>query len=282
MASDDTTVDNEEKRAIADFYSRVVTSYDRVGPAVFARFGEGVVAVAGIPVGARVLDVGAGRGASLFPAAAAVGASGRVEGIDIAPAMVAETSQAIAAAGIANAGMQRMDGEHLAFADSSFDYVLCSFTYFFFSHLDRAFGQFYRVLSPGGMLLLTTRGAADERWSWYERNLVLTYQAHGLPLPALGGVGHRDRGELRELLARAGFADLREAPLEVEAVYADAEEWWAAKWTHGARRLLEMMPPELLRSFVAEVNERLPTMRQDDGFHEWWRIVCLLGTRSQP
>jgi SAM-dependent methyltransferase len=153
--------------------------------------------------------------------------------------------------------------------------------YFFFLHLDLAIEQFYQVLRPGGTLLLTTRGEADARWSWYERSLVSTYETNGVPLPVLGGVGHRDSGELHELLAWAGFTDLREVPLEVEAVYADAEEWWAAKWTHGARRRLEMLPPALMRTFVAEVNERLPTLWQADRFHEWWRTICLLGTRPQ-
>ena len=83
MARDD-TADDAEKQAIADFYSRVATSYDRVGPAVFDRFGEGVVKVAGVHAGARVLDVGAGRGASLFPASGVVGVSGRVEGFHVA------------------------------------------------------------------------------------------------------------------------------------------------------------------------------------------------------
>jgi hypothetical protein len=44
---------------------------------------------------------------------------------------------------------------------------------------------------------------------------------------------------------------------EVEAVYADADEWWAAKWTHGARRPLEGMPTGMLQAFVTEVDARL-------------------------
>jgi O-methyltransferase/aklanonic acid methyltransferase len=246
---------------------------------VFTRFGERVVQAAGIHEGAHVLDAGAGRGASLFPAAAAVGATGQVVGIDLAHSMVEETSRAIAAAGLTTARIQLMDAEDLQFADMSFDYVLCSFAYFFFPHLERALAEFFRVLRPGGTLLLTTRGPQDERWSWYERRLVAIYEEHGLPLPLLGGGGHRHLGELHTLVEHAGFTALHDTPEEVEAVYANADEWWAAKWTHGARRLLEQMPPDILPSFVTEVSEQLVSLRQADGFHEWWRIVCMSGTR---
>jgi ubiquinone/menaquinone biosynthesis C-methylase UbiE len=279
MATNEAEAEALHKRAIAGLYNRVAASYDAVGPAVFARFGERTVAVAGIRAGDQVLDVAAGRGANLFPAAAAVGETGRVVGIDIAEAMVEETAHAIDERGLTNAAMLRMDAEELTFADASFDAVLCSFAYYFFPHLDRALSHFFRVLRPGGTLLLTAQGEADERWRWYEELLATTYERHSLPWPPTTGGGHRSLGELKKLLATAGFGGLRQVPVEVEAVYADEEEWWAAKWTHGARRPLEDMPPEVLREFVAEVSGRLGALREADGFHERWRIVCVLASR---
>lgn len=268
-----------QKREIADLYSRVAASYDAVGPAVFARFGEQVVAAAGIAEGARVLDVGAGRGASLFPAAAAAGETGAVVGIDIAAAMVEETGRAIRERNVTNASMLRMDAEGLAFADASFDCVLCSFAYFFFPHLERALAEFSRVLRPGGTLLLTAHGGTDERWQWYEALLTATYARHNLPFPRPVGGGHRDFDELHELLTRVGFSGIQRIPIEVEAIDTDTAEWWAAKWTHGARRPLESMSPGVLREFVAEVNARLESLREAEGFHERWRIVCMRGMK---
>ncbi len=290
MANDEQTGETDDaatrqKREIAGFYSRVASRYDAVGPAVFARLGELVVALAGIPAGiregAQVLDVAAGRGANLFPAARAVGPTGRVIGIDIAPAMVEETTRALAERGLANAAMLRMDAEELTFADESFDVVLCSFAYFFFPHLERALAQFYRVLRPGGTLLLTAHGGTDERWQWYEDLLIAFYARHNLAWPLPVGGGHRPLGELRTMLIQVGFASVRVVPEAVEAVYADAEEWWAAKWTHGARRPLEAMPPNLLQAFVAEVNDHLAPLRLADGFHERWRVHCALGTKRE-
>lgn len=48
-------------------------------------FGLKLVERAGIPPGARVLDVGCGTGSSLFPVAGAVGAEGYAVGVDICP-----------------------------------------------------------------------------------------------------------------------------------------------------------------------------------------------------
>lgn len=271
QASDDTVT---QKRAIADFYSRIAPRYDAVGPVVFARFGEQAVTLAGIQAGDRVLDVATGRGANLFPAAAAVGASGSVVGIDLAEAMVAETAHSVQQRGLTNVSVLVMDAEDLIVADRSFDAVLCSFAYFFFPHLDRALSQFFRVLCPGGKLLLTAHGATDERWRWYEDLLVATFERHNLTWPPTDGKGHRSQEELTALLTQAGFDSVRWEPLEVEAIYADEEEWWAAKWMHGSRRPLEAMPPDILSAFAAEVKSRVARLREPDGLHERWRIVC--------
>jgi ubiquinone/menaquinone biosynthesis C-methylase UbiE len=222
----------------------------------------------------------AGRGASLFPAAAAVGATGHVVGIDLAPAMVEVTARAIAERGLANATMRQMDAEDLRFADASFDVVLCCFAYFFFPHLERALVEFARVLRTGGTVLLTEQGAKDERWAWYEELLMATYARYSLPWPRMIGGGHRRLADLAELLMRTGFTDIRQVPVEVEAIYADSEEWWAAKWTHRARRPLESLPPNMLQGFVSESNSRLAALRQPHGFSERWRVVCLLGTKA--
>lgn len=269
-----------QKARVAALYDRVAATYDRIGPAVFSRFGERVVEIAGIGPGARVLDVGTGRGANLFPAAERVGPMGAVVGIDIAAAMVDETTAAAAARGLHNVTVERMDAESLAFPDASFDYVLCSFAYFFFPHLDRALAEFHRVLRPGGVLALTAAGDPDERWRWYEELLNAFYTRHDLTHPALVGPGHRGASELATLLTDVGFNTPRAEQIEVEAVYAGEDEWWAARWTHSARRPLEAIPPELLQDFKAEVLARMMALKQMDGYHERWRIRCLLARKA--
>jgi hypothetical protein len=72
-----------QKQVLATPYDSVAPTFDSVGPRGFGRVGEQVVALAGIHSGAVVIDVVTGRGATLFPAARAVGLTGRVMGVDI-------------------------------------------------------------------------------------------------------------------------------------------------------------------------------------------------------
>ena len=60
-----------------------------------------------------MLDVAAGRGALLFPAAARVGPTGHVTGIDFAPNMVRETAKEIENRNPRNAEIGQMDAEQM-------------------------------------------------------------------------------------------------------------------------------------------------------------------------
>src|SRR6266850_99125 len=68
---------NRKREESLRVFSQAATIYDRVGPGIFSHFGQRLVDVAEIAAGANVLDVAAGRGALLIPAAAKVGANGQ-------------------------------------------------------------------------------------------------------------------------------------------------------------------------------------------------------------
>ena len=70
-----------------------------------------------------MLDVASGRGAVLFPAAEAVGLTGKVVGIDLAQEMAHTTNNEAARQGL-HAQVQVMDAEHLDFPNEAFDRVL--------------------------------------------------------------------------------------------------------------------------------------------------------------
>ena len=147
----------EQKSLFSGLFDRAAPTYDQVGPLFFTHFGQRLVELMQIPRGAHVLDVATGRGAVLFPAAEAVGAQGRVIGIDLAPMMVQETAEVIAHRKLApQVAVMPMDAETLQFPDASFDYLLCGFALFFFPQLDRALAEFRRVLKPQGRIGVTT------------------------------------------------------------------------------------------------------------------------------
>ena len=90
-----------QQTGIVGVFSRAAATYDRIGPRFFAYFGQRLVAQAHLAPGAAVLDVAAGRGAVLFPAAQQVSPGGRVIGIDLSADMVRETTADIHARWVA-------------------------------------------------------------------------------------------------------------------------------------------------------------------------------------
>lgn len=265
-----------KKELIAGVFGRAAPAYDRTGPRFFTHFGQRLVAHARIPLGARVLDIAAGRGAVLFPAAAQVGPAGRVIGIDLAGPMVEETAAEITQRGLKNAEIRQMDAEALAFPDVSFDRVLCGFALFFFPKLHKALSEFHRVLKPGGILAATTWGTSDERWAWVPE-LLKTYQ-----LPVELGTQDLDKpADLEAAFRGAGFADVRVVAEEADFVYEDEEEWWATRWSHGSRATLERMSAVALEKFKGDVFRRMQPLKQPDGFHVLLRVLYALGIRPR-
>ncbi len=270
-----------QKEQIAGLYHRAAATYGTVGPGFFAYAGRQLVARVALPVGARVLDVAAGRGANLFPAAEAVGPDGQVIGIDLAAGMVEETTAEIVRRNLAQASMLQMDAEHMTFADASFDAVLCSFAIFLFPNLEQALAGFLRVLRPGGKLGITVARNLDAMTNWYGEHITAYHERYHFPLSAGGGKG-RNYEELPNYLSAAGFGGVQTLEEQADFVYASAAVWWDAKWTHGTRYHLEQMAPEVLAQFKADVFARLAQEAQPDGIHETLRFQYILAVKLQP
>jgi len=267
-----------QKEHIADLYHRVAPSYGQVGPNIFAYAGRHLVERIAPKEGGRVLDVAAGRGANLFPAAEAVGARGQVVGIDLASGMVQETTAEIERRKLSHATMLEMDAEHLTFPDASFDYVLCSFAIFLFPHLEQALSEFFRVLRLGGKVGVTVAQDLDALSRWFGERLTAYHQRYQFLLRAGGGKGS-NYAELPHYLAETGFVDIEVLQEQADFVYADAQEWWNARWTHGPRFALEHMEPSVLEQFKTEVFDRLAQEVQSHGIHETLHFQYILARK---
>lgn len=269
---------NEPKTNIAGLYNCVAHLYGQVGPDAFADAGRRLVEHIGIAEGAKVLDVGVGRGANLFPAAEKAGSRGQVIGIDLAENMVRETAVEIQSRNITQASVLLMDAEQLSFPSDSFDDVLCGFAIFLFPHLEQALSEFFRVLRGGGKLGITIARNADALERWYSKRITEYHEQYHFPLNA--GGRQLDLSELPPYLTRSGYVDVQVQQEQANFVYADTKQWWDAKWTHGTRYSLEHMAPEVLARFKAEVFARLQEVQQPDGIHEEWSLQFIIGSKN--
>ena len=266
------------KLGIAGLFSRAASEYDQVGPRFFAHFGRRLVEVAQVAAGESVLDVAAGRGAALFPAAGQVGPGGRVVGIDLAQGMVDETSTAIRAQGLTNAEARRMDAEHLDFPDATFDVVLCGFAVFFFPNLTATLAEFRRVLKPGGRLAVSTWGRDDERWAWLEGLWQKHMPAQFRQSPAAATAFNQPRA-MRALFQDNGVTPVDCVEEGVEFFYANEEEWMAVQWTHGMRYLLESASPADREQIRAEAFEHMRPQHTLTGIPHRLGVLYTIGTK---
>ena len=262
-----------KKDILQGVFTRSASTYEHIR--YFPIFGEWLVETAQIPKESKVLDVACGRGAVLFTAAERVGPNGHVIGIDLAEGMARETQMEIQRRGLKQAEARQMDAENLVFPDSSFDFVLCGFSLQFFPHLEQALSEFRRVLKPAGRIAVTTWGADDERWDWFE-DLRTVYSAS----ISLGSQSLDKPEEIQGWFSQAGFINIQISTKEIDMVYLDEEEWWNMVWSISGRAGLEKLSPEDLKRLKTEAFEKVQTQKQEDGFHYRLEAFCTVAGKQ--
>jgi len=102
--------------------------------------------------GERVVDVGSGGGIDSLIAARMVGASGRVIGVDMTPAMLDKARTSASAADMTNVEFCEGFGESLPVEDGWADVVISNGVLNLMPDKDAALREMARVLKPGGRL----------------------------------------------------------------------------------------------------------------------------------
>jgi demethylmenaquinone methyltransferase/2-methoxy-6-polyprenyl-1,4-benzoquinol methylase len=144
--------DDDRQRFVIDLFERSAQHYDRINQMMsfgFALTYRGqALRRAGLAPGMRVLDVATGTGLMARAARRIVGDTGRVIGLDPTMAMLRAARRA------AVVPLVRGLGESLPFAVESFDFLAMGYALRHVPDLETAFGEYRRVLRPGGRVLL--------------------------------------------------------------------------------------------------------------------------------
>lgn len=233
------TTSDEAKSFIAGVFDRSAGTYDRVDVDFFQPMGRTLVERAAVQPGEDVLDLGCGRGAALVAALDAVGPSGSVTGVDLAPRMVELTGAEVQA--FPNASVVLGDAERPDFPPGSFDVVLANHVLFLLPDPGAALRSYATLLRPGGRLAFSSFATEDK--------------AFGAAMGAIarfapGAEAQRERIEqspfrteetIRALLAAEGCSDAVITSAEFSSRFRDAAHWLEWAWSHGGRALLEQV-----------------------------------------
>jgi SAM-dependent methyltransferase len=176
-------------------------------------FGESGLAAADAQPGETVLDVGCGTGGTTAALAEAVGATGRVLGVDIAEPLI----EVARGQRLANAAFEVGDAATFPFEAGAFDLVFSRFGVMFFADPVLAFRNIRRAMKPSGRLVFVCwRPPSENPWAQ------VPMRAAAPHLPPIerpgpedpGQYSFGDRARVERILTEAGFAAPSFEPLD--------------------------------------------------------------------
>ena len=254
---------SKTQQLIRQGWDEVAVEYSKDRLGVFGTFAKRLLDLLRLPPGGSVLDVGCGSGVVALGAAERVGDGGHVTGCDLSPTMVSLAKQKANEQGAANVTFREMDAEQLAFPEESFDFVLCAFSLFQFTAIEKALSEMRRVLKPGGKLALSNWGPGYfSPVAALQRDLFRGYDLK--PLLTNPIVFKPDN--LQKRMLKTGFEKVK--------LFAEKKEFWAKNPAQLWAFNLDMGP------FPIMLRRQLSPKQQVDLMHNFLDILQDLTTKK--
>ncbi len=270
----------QHKQAVREVFERVAAGYDNPSTRFFPFCADRLTDFVRPRPGSRVLDVATGSGAVAVPLAQAIGAQGRVHGIDISPAMLARAEANARKMGLDTIDLHEMDAERLDFKANYFHYVVCSYGLFFLPDMQAALNEWTRVLRPGGTLAFTC--FEESAFQPMLEHFLQTLPAFGVSLPP-GPVGSQRITSLhhcREMLEAAGLERIQTQVVQLGYHLGDESQWWEIIANTAMQALLQQVEPSRLDELRRSHLDYVASLKTADGL--WMDVQTRFALGVKP
>jgi ubiquinone/menaquinone biosynthesis C-methylase UbiE len=275
---------NEATLIVADEYSRMAETYDRVVTPRFEPIARTVVELIDPKPGEMILDVATGTGL-LACLMAPRTAPAQLVAIDLADEAIRVASYRAGTAGIRNVRFEMMDARNIVYRSALFDAIGSNLGMPNIGYA-RTFYEVHRLLKPGGRFVFSEW---DARLPPSEAAFVDALHEHRTPSPSkdLARIReamdlNRASSEAKDLrnpaavaknLASVGFTSVTDVVRTFPVHYADVRDLIAfnAAWGWDERELTEMGTVRRA-AFEAQIREKVGGRLEPGGFDETWTI----------
>ncbi len=179
--------------------------------------------------GQIVLELAAGPGDTGFLAAELVAPGGTLITSDATEGMLDVARERAKSFGLSNVEFKQLQLEWIDLPTASVDAVLCRWGYMLILDPATALGEARRVLRPGGRIALAVWDRpAENPWATITNRALIEQGVLEPPDPGAPGMfALANPGLLEEMLADAGFVDIRVEPVELGRTYDHFDEYWS-------------------------------------------------------
>ncbi|MER2492687.1 bifunctional demethylmenaquinone methyltransferase/2-methoxy-6-polyprenyl-1,4-benzoquinol methylase UbiE [Catenovulum sediminis] len=219
------TVDKTEKvHKVAEVFHSVAAKYDVMNDlmsmGIHRIWKRHTIACSGVRSGQKILDLAGGTGDLTAKFSRIVGPEGQVVLADINESMLNVGRSKLRDIGIVgNVEYVQANAECLPFADNQFDVVTIAFGLRNVTDKDAALASIFRVLKPGGRLLVLEfskpeQEALSKVYDWYSFNILpqmgkmITNDAESYQYLAESIRMHPDQETLKDMMHTAGFEEV--------------------------------------------------------------------------
>lgn len=212
-----------------------------------------------------VLDVATGTGFNAFAFAPYVN---KVIACDVTGGMLAQARALCVERGLTNVYFQAADAEALPYAGGVFDIAACRIAPHHFPDVPAFLREMYRVLRPGGVILVadTTSPAAGEVQEWHNRVEAMRDPSH---------FKNYTPAEWKFLVEEAGFAvDALHTRCRTPQVFSD----WISK--SGTPENVAEDLRALFRDASEPVRRAFRIVREGEDFHFSWLVAIIRGRKQ--